>query len=523
MTDDPVTDTTLLDLSRDAGRAVPALGVLGLLCVWLAAATVLDIPPVFLPSPGAVAQALLVNAPSILDHTLYTLLEVLVGWALGIAVAVSLAVGLVSSRVAYLAVYPVLFSLKIVPVIVFLPLLVLVVGVNSASRILIAVAITFYPVLLATLAGLTSVSGPHLALLRSVGASRWQQIRHVRIPSALPHIFAGLKISAPLAVQAIVLAEFLIATRGIGYQLRSTAARFESPLLFAYVVVLVALSIVLYAGIRAIETQVETQTESGTSRGIRFGVPSVPSFGYRLSRLGGALGSGVGIVGLWYLGAAYLLPESDLFLPSPVGVAAVLVGSPSLFAGAGSATLLKLGVGWIGGVCIGLGAGTAAFRSDRVRTLVHGYAVGFRAVPDIALVPLLLIWLQVSFRSAAVLILFSTFFPATIATTVGLRQMPQRQHDLLALVATDRWQRMVVRARYAVPSIFAGIKLSLVAGFASAIVAEWFVAPDGLGVLILQGMTDTNSRLVYAASVVVALLGLSLYGVVLVVERRLTW
>jgi ABC-type nitrate/sulfonate/bicarbonate transport system permease component len=137
--------------------------------------------------------------------------------------------------------------------------------------------------------------------------------------------------------------------------------------------------------------------------------------------------------------------------------------------------------------------------------------------------PLLLVWLGVSFAAGVVLVAAATVFPVAIAAAVGLRRLPADQRDLLRVVDAAGWRRALVRLRYAVPTLLAGVKLAVVTGLSGTVVAEWFVASDGLGVLVLQQTRSFQPALTFAAIAVLFALGASLFGLVSLVQRRLMW
>lgn len=489
---------------------------------WTGAAGLLDLPALLFPSPAAVADAFAANADAIAGNVAYTAAEVAVGWGFGVAVGAALAVAIVVSPTASRVAYPVLVVVRLVPVVVFLPLLILLLGPTLASRTAIAVLVTFFPVVLATVEGLRSVDEARLAVLATVGASRWQRLRYVRLPDALPAVFSGLIVSAPIAVQTVVLAEYLVGNHGIGAALRATAARFETPLLFAYVLTLIALSLLLFGAIRVAEATVRwDDPDSGVAEGggaVAADLPGRPS----TNALAAAATFGVAALA-WQAVSTVFPRDLAVFLPAPLGVLGTLVDAAGLFVGAGATTLGTFALGWGGGAIVGLILGAVVGLLPRLRGLLSGQFVAARSVPDVAIVPLFLVWFRVGPSTAALLVAVAAFFPVAVGAADGAGRLPARQRDVLRSVGAPWHRVLAVRARYALPQLFAGCKLSVVAGFTATVIAEWFLTSDGLGVLLLQGMTDTNPRLTYAAAFVLAVLGMALYGAVAGLQRRLTW
>ena len=502
--------------------ALTLASVTAALAAWAAATALLALPELLLPSPSAVAAAFVANRAAIAGDVAYTAVEVALGWGLGVAVGAALAAAIVVSPAASRLLYPVLVVVRLVPVVVFIPLLVLALGPTITSRTVVAALATFFPVVLATVGGLRSVPSERLAVLRVVGASRWQRLRRVRLPSALPSLFTGLTISAPVAVQAVVLAEYLMGSRGIGAALQATAARFETALLFAYVIALVAVSLLLFGAVRALERLVRWDDPTG-GIGEASGAGGVDLPGDPASNaLAAAAVFGAGAL-CWQIAMRAASRDLSVFLPAPLGVARTLVGSASLFVDSGAATLLTFGLGWGGGAAVGLALGAVAGLLPRVRGVVSGQFVAARSVPDVAIVPLFLIWFRVGPTTAALLVAVAAFFPVAVGAADGIARLPAPQRALLRSVDAPGHRVLAVRLRYALPQLFAGLKLSVVAGFSSTVIAEWFLTSDGVGVLLLQGLTNTDPRLTYAAALATAVLGMALYGAVAATQRRLSW
>lgn len=141
--------------------------------------------------------------------------------------------------------------------------------------------------------------------------------------------------------------------------------------------------------------------------------------------------------------------------------------------------------------------------------------------PSIVAAPLLLVWLGISFSAGTALVALATFFPVAIATANGLTTLPDTHRSLLDSVDVPRRTRLFVRLRYGLPTVVAGVKLSLISGLSGVVIAEWFVANGGLGVLVNQGMRNLQSTLTYAAVACLFTLGVVLFGGAALLQRRL--
>jgi NitT/TauT family transport system permease protein len=135
----------------------------------------------------------------------------------------------------------------------------------------------------------------------------------------------------------------------------------------------------------------------------------------------------------------------------------------------------------------------------------------------------LLVWFGISFSAATVLIGLATFFPISVATASGLTTLPESHRSLLDSVDAPRRARLAVRLRYGLPTVLAGVKLSLVSGLSGVVIAEWFVANGGLGVLVNQGMRNLQPTLTYAGICCLFALGMTLFGGTTLLQRRLDW
>lgn len=488
---------------------------------WEAMVALLSVPTVLLPAPSEIVVALLANAGAMAPHVARTVVEVVVGWTLGVTVGATFAAAMALSPRLRRVLYPYLVAMRIVPLVVVAPLLVVFFGPTTTTAVLLAALLTFFPVTIAALDGLLAVPAGQLAVVRSVGAPAWKAFLFVRVPNALPGIFTGIKLAAPLAVQAVVIAEFLASTRGIGAKLLETARELETPLLFAYLAVLVAVGVVAFGLASLLERAARWDTEGGAVTE-RLRTAGASSFDVRPADAALAALVGAAALASWY-GVATIHPHADVFVPTPDAALASGVASTGLLLAATVETVRTLLVGWAVGAAVGFALGALAGTVPAARPVVYPYVVGVRITPQIALAPLLLLWFGISFTSAVVIVALTTFFPVAIATATGLSSVPDQYLTLLRSVDAPAWHVLAVRFRYAVPTVFAGLKLSAVAAVSGTIIAEWFVAETGLGVLVLYGVTELLPELTFAAIWWLFALGGGLFLLVAAVQRRLSW
>ncbi|MDP3061967.1 MAG: ABC transporter permease subunit, partial [Chloroflexota bacterium] len=162
----------------------PGLIVLGLLAAWEALARLYSVPRWLLPTPSAVGVELWASRGLLWGHTLVTLEEVLIGFALALVVGVVLAVGIAYSRVLERSIYPLVIASQTVPVIAIAPLLLIWVGYGMAPKIIVVALITFFPIVVNMVDGLRSVDADMANMLRTLGGSRWQVFTKVQVPTS---------------------------------------------------------------------------------------------------------------------------------------------------------------------------------------------------------------------------------------------------------------------------------------------------------------------------------------------------
>lgn len=228
-------------------RALPvALGALVLLGLWQVVVATGGVAPRLLPSPARVVQQAWAHREALATHAAATLTVTVVGF--GCSVAVAWALALVLDRLPRLrvGVVPLLVASQTVPVLVVAPLLVLWFGFGLLPKVLVVTLVTFFPVALGLVEGLGAAGPGASALLATMGATRRQELVHVRLPAALPRFFTALRIGVTYAVVGAVVAEYAGAVHGLGTWMTMQRAAFRTDLVLAAVGVCAALTLTLY-------------------------------------------------------------------------------------------------------------------------------------------------------------------------------------------------------------------------------------------------------------------------------------
>jgi NitT/TauT family transport system permease protein len=234
------------------GRFAPFLALLALLGLWQAAVAIFDIPPAQLPSPSLIATTLIDNGPQLLAATLTTLREALQALALAAFGGVALALLFVWSPWLEKTFLPLAIALQVTPLIAVAPLL-LVYLEAPAAVLACAFLVAFFPILSNASAGLKATDRGLIELFRLKGASRGKILLWLRLPSALPQIFTGLRIGGGLSLIGAVAAELAAGAAGSGeglaFRIVEAGYRLKIPMMFAAVALLCLCGLAFYAAL----------------------------------------------------------------------------------------------------------------------------------------------------------------------------------------------------------------------------------------------------------------------------------
>ncbi|MFA9427142.1 ABC transporter permease [Natronorubrum sp. A-ect3] len=226
----------------------------------------------------------------------------------------------------------------------------------------------------------------------------------------------------------------------------------------------------------------------------------------------------VGVACWWAITVMTDVPS--FMLPPPDAVVARLIGNPQLYLANAWYTLEKVIYGGSIGIASGIILAVFIAYVPWFRRAIYPYLVTVRVLPKLAIAPLLLIYLGTGMATAIVFIALITFFPLVLNTAAGLNRAPATHHELLQSVNAGPIERILyVDVPYAIPDVFAGLKQSVTLAVVGAVVAEWVVADNGLGFLILMGSENVRPDIMLAALLVLLLEGLLLYGAVVLTQR----
>ncbi|GAA2605960.1 ABC transporter permease [Paractinoplanes durhamensis] len=241
-------------MSRVWTNAVlPVLGVVLTVALWWGITVAFHIDPFYVPSPADVVDSFMRTPQFLVEETWTTVQRVLIGFAIAVLTGLVIAVTLAASRTVERMAMPVLAAVNAVPKVALAPLLLVWMGFGDAPKIVMVVLLSFFPVIVSTMAGLTSTPADLRELARSLKASWWQTFVKVRLTWALPQVFVGLKVATPLAIIGAVIGEVVNPDRGLGSVIAGSGASNDTPLAFAALVLLAATGVILFYLVAGVE------------------------------------------------------------------------------------------------------------------------------------------------------------------------------------------------------------------------------------------------------------------------------
>ena len=231
---------------RQLEKAMPWIVIIGALVVWEVTVYLFNVRQFILPAPTDIWVALIQYRDPIMHSALFTLMNTLAGFGIGVVVGLLIGILIGSSRLAYAGLYPVLVGINSVPKAAVVPILVLWLGIGQPPAIITAFLLCFFPIAVNVATGLATTEPEMEDVLRSLGASKLDILWKVGIPRSLPYFFASLKVAITLAFVGAVISETIASNDGIGYLMLQAASQFRTPLMFAGVTVIAAMGIATY-------------------------------------------------------------------------------------------------------------------------------------------------------------------------------------------------------------------------------------------------------------------------------------
>ncbi|HZQ13635.1 MAG TPA: ABC transporter permease [Pseudolabrys sp.] len=232
--------------------------ILAVLAVWEGFVRLFDVPAFILPRPSNVFLALYRGTVSTmyLEHLRVTLLETLIGFAVGSGLALALGTVVALSRRTEYFLYPFIVMFQAMPKVALAPIIIVWFGLGLTSKVVTAALVAFFPLLVNTIVGLRSADEDRVSLMRSLAASRWQIFWMLQLPNAMPYIFAGLEIAMIFSLLGAIVAELVGAESGLGMLIQSMNFTMDVAGQFSVLLILSAVGLALNGIVTAIRRRV---------------------------------------------------------------------------------------------------------------------------------------------------------------------------------------------------------------------------------------------------------------------------
>jgi sulfonate transport system permease protein len=501
-----------------------SLAVLGLLGIWMLVATLSATRAAhrsLVPTPVGVATALWELRWTLWAAALATLLPAAAGFVLGNGAALLVGLASALSRRLEAASLRTAVALYSIPLAATGPILAVAVG-GAAMKVLLAAQSCLLPTLVATGVGLRATGEATLEMARAFGAGRVTILRRIRLRVAVPFIAAGVQLSAPAALLGAMVGEFFGSDRGLGVLMVSAMARLEPEQ--AWAVGLVASGIAgaawAFVGLAAGAMHAAPIGSAEVQAGLLS--TAVPAD----RRLSSGLLAAAAVLSAWQVS----IMAADLpayFAKAPMDVWRFLTVAPqaaenrAVILDAFKVTLVDAAVGYTVGMAAAIGLSAAMVLWRPVERLAIPVIVVARAMPLIALAPLLVLVFGRSTGVVAVLVGLVVGIPGVVIITRGLRTVPARLLDLLATFDAPRPVALVkVRLPGALASICAAARIGAPNAVLGAVIAEWLATGDGLGYLMVAAASVGRFDVVWTAATVVTVASVAWYAAAEAVERR---
>lgn len=225
---------------------LPVLALCAAVALWEALGRAFGLRQVIAPLPSAVAAEIHAKWANFPGHALVTIAEILVAFAVSGVLGIAGGIAIVSSPFLSRVFMPLILALQVIPKIAIAPLILIWFGFGVFGKVVIALTVAFFPVLVNTTSGLHSAPPEVLDLARSLHASKWHLFQKVLFPNALPYVFTGLKISMTLSVVGAVIGEFIGGNRGLGYLIQQAQFEINTPLMVAAIFFLAVIGLTTY-------------------------------------------------------------------------------------------------------------------------------------------------------------------------------------------------------------------------------------------------------------------------------------
>jgi len=478
-----------------------------------------------LPGPWAVADQMWQDRSLLVANTWTTLSEVGPGLLVAVGSAVLFGVLFVEVRAVERLLSGPFVALLCAPPIALAPIFYVTFS-PYVEKVSLAALAAFFPVLVATIAGMTGIDPVLVDVVRAVGGGRGQAVFKVELPAALPPITSGIQIAAPAAVLGAILGEFAGGSSGLGVFMLNSLTEFQPARTWGTGVVATVLGAACYLAVGALRRLVFKDEPLPLRNGrYRGGTGAAPLWS-RAAVLVVSVGIAVG--GWWSALALFHLPS--YFVKSPGAVFQFFLGNDgasganrsSVFAALWQ-TLPGALIGALVGLVAAVVGGALLLRSRSAQATVMPVAMVLQSVPLQALAPLIVVVLGRGLVSTVTVAVLVVFFPCVVLIAFGLRSTPTAALDVFhALNASESQVMFKLRIPAAIPQFVAAARIGLPTALMGVLVAEFLASGSGIGYLLANARQDSQYGTVWAATVLVTLVSVILYASVGTLDRIVT-
>ena len=527
--------TSMPDTARGApirSRSLPAAAesalVLALLLIgWEVLARTALAGSFALAAPTDVLIHLAERGPLFARNVAATLETALKGFIIGNAIAIALALAIVQAPALEKPVFSAALAIYSIPIIALAPILLVLLDRAAAMVALSALGVIF-TTLVATTLGLRSADPAALNVVHVLGGGAVSKLARVRCVSALPSLFAGLRIAAPAAVLGATVGEFMGAERGLGVLITGALASLETTRVWAVAVLATLLSGGAYAALGWLGRRL-TPWADGMPVTLATDPGAAPGHVSGASQAGGVLRAvaiNVAVVfGGWalFIGLAGLNP---FFAKGPADVWAFLATDAdaarnrALIFGGLAVTVGNAGLGFVAGLAGGTLAAVVFVLRPSLERAIMPVAITLRSIPILATAPLVILMLGRTLTATTVIIAILSFFPTMINVMSGMRLTRRALVEVLKTLGAGRWT-ILWRAELpsALPAIMASARIAVPASILGAVIIEWLITGVGMGNAILAGVYNADYAVLWAVTAVLTLVSMGAYGLIALAER----
>jgi sulfonate transport system permease protein len=500
-----------------AAVATRAAGIIGLLVIWSVCAELLLRNNDALPPPWTVARQMVDDIGFYGPHLRQTLGEAGWGYVWGNLGALVLGVVFVLFGVVEKLAARLVVAVYCLPLIATAPILQLIFA-GDRAKIAVAAQAVFFTTLVGVTLGLRSSDRVLLDAVRASGGGAWQQLVRVRIRSSVPAVFAALKIAAPAALLGAVIGEFLGGSRGIGVAMIASQQAFDVPRTWGLAVLLTLLSAAVYVLTGAVGARLAPWPETSTRLGDvapRHDDPLVKRTAIATAYLAASIAL---IVFAWWA-ALELFDLSPFFAKRPGDVWEFLAGpdgaaNRSVLFGELATTLKNAGLGFLAGTGAAIVLALLVAGNRVVEQAVMPVAIGLRSVPLVALTPLVALVFGRGIACVLVIAGIVTFFPTLVQLVDGLRNAPRPAYDVVRAFGGEATQQLTrVQLPYALPSLFASIRIAAPLALIGATLAEWLATGQGIGSHMVLSLARSKYVDLWASVALLTACAVAVYGI----------